>query len=178
MRTTFAAVIVAGLMIGFVAQGGRHPVAVAPPSTAPATALPAGAAVGPISTPAADAGARGRETVIARGAGGHFFAFAEVNGAPIRFVVDTGASSIALTEDDARRAGVAFDPARFTVVGSGASGDVRGQDVTLNAVDLDGRTVDDIHGVVLEGLTVSLLGQNYLQRFDTVSISGDTMRLK
>ena len=180
MKAAFSAVVAAGLMIGFVAGGGKAPRAAPAPAPSPlADAGTRGAiASSPVAVPGDASGGDGRETVIERGAGGHFFAFAEVNGEPVRFVVDTGATSVALTEEDARRAGVAFDPARFEVVGSGASGDVRGQEVTLNAVDLDGKKMEDIHGVVLEGLTVSLLGQNYLRRLDTVSISGDTMRLK
>jgi aspartyl protease family protein len=119
-----------------------------------------------------------RETVIDRGDNGHFTTVAEVNGEPIRFVVDTGATTVALTQDDARRAGVAFDTSQFAVIGKGASGDVRGQEVTLRDVELEGKRVDDVRAVVLDGLGVSLLGQNYLRHLDTVSISGDRMTLK
>ena len=111
------------------------------------------------------------ETVIERGASGHFLAVADVNGEPIRMVVDTGANMVALTTDDARRAHVEFDPAQFTVVGSGASGDVRGQRVLIESISLDGKRVADVPGVVLDGLPVSLLGQTYLAKLDTVQIS-------
>lgn len=119
-----------------------------------------------------------RDTVIERGANGHFIAFADVNDEPIRFVVDTGATTVALTLDDARRAGVAFDPGQFAVVGQGASGDVRGQDVVLRDVVLDGKRAEGVHALVVDRLGVSLLGQNYLRHLDTVSISGDTMTLR
>ena len=119
-----------------------------------------------------------RDTVIERGYSGHFYTVAEVNDEPIRFVVDTGASVVALTQEDARRAGVAFDPGAFAVVAQGASGAVRGQEVVLRDVALDGKRVAEVHAVVLEGLGVSLLGQNYLRHLDTVSISGDRMTLR
>ncbi len=116
--------------------------------------------------------------MIERSSSGHFFAVADVNGEPIRLVVDTGADTVALTQDDAKRAHVAFDPALFEVVGSGASGDVRGQEVTIDSIVLDGKRAAAVRGVVLEGLSMSLLGQSYLAKLDSVHISHDTMRLR
>ena len=55
---------------------------------------------------------------------------------------------------------------------------MRGQEVLLDDVELDGKSVSGIHALVLDGLTVSLLGQNYLRHLDSVSISGDKMTLK
>ena len=118
------------------------------------------------------------ETVLDRSGGGHFYTAADVNDEPIRFLVDTGASMVALTIEDARRAHVAFDPAQFTVIGKGASGDVRGQAVRIASVVLDGKRATDISGVVLESSEVSLLGQSYLRHVDTVEIKGDRMRLR
>ncbi|HVF94962.1 MAG TPA: TIGR02281 family clan AA aspartic protease [Sphingomonas sp.] len=118
------------------------------------------------------------ETVLDRSGGGHFYTAADVNDEPIRFLVDTGASTVALTIEDARRAHVAFDPAQFTVIGKGASGDVRGQAVRIASVVLDGKRATDISGVVLESSNISLLGQSYLRHVDTVEIKGDRMRLR
>lgn len=117
------------------------------------------------------------ETLIPRSENGHFYATADVNGMPTRFVIDTGATTVALTVDDARKAGIAVDPANFRVVGTGASGEVRGQTVMLDAVTLDGRRTEGVAGAVLDGLTVSLLGQSYLSRLERVEISNDTMKL-
>ena len=161
--------------------GKRAPIAPAPPALANGDMPEVKSAMRPAETSALNSSpvsSYGQETVLERGPGGHFFTVANINGEPIRLVVDTGATDVALTLDDARRAGVNFDPSQFQVVGTGASGDVRGQEVELNEVDLDGKKVDGIHGVVLEGLTVSLLGQNYLRKLDSVSISGDKMTLK
>ncbi len=121
---------------------------------------------------------RAVDTVIERRESGHFLTVAEVNGEPIRFVVDTGADVVALTVGDARRAHVAFDPARFEVIGHGASGDVRGQEVRLRDVVLDGKRASDIGGVVLESSPVSLLGQTYLRHLASVEINGDRMTLR
>ena len=118
------------------------------------------------------------ETVLERSGGGHFYTAVDVNDEPIRFLVDTGASTVALTVEDARRAHVVFDPAQFTVIGKGASGDVRGQEVRIASIVLDGKRASDISGVVLEHSDISLLGQSYLRHVGTVEIKGDQMRLR
>lgn len=168
MKYALIGVIGIGLAIGLALPGGpRAPVPVPAEVRTPA-----------VSAPPARPADPPRDTVIARGANGHFIAFADVNSEPVRFVVDTGATTVALTTDDANRVGVAFDPNRFAVIGEGASGAVRGQEVVLRDVVLDGKRVEDVHAVVLDGLGVSLLGQNFLRHLDSVSISGDTMTLR
>jgi len=160
MKYALLVVTVIGIAIGLALPGAKRAPAVAPPAAAAVTAD------------------QPRETVLEREDNGHFFTVADVNGEPIKFVVDTGATEVALTQDDARRAGIKFDPGQFDVVGTGASGAVRGQEVELEDVVLDGKRVSGIHALVLDGLTISLLGQNYLRRLDNVSISGDKMTLK
>jgi aspartyl protease family protein len=115
-----------------------------------------------------------RETVLERSRGGHFYADVEVNGEMVRFVVDTGASAIALSEKDARRVGLRFDRDEYEEVGSGASGPVRGKLVTLDKVSLDGKVATGLSGAILQGSEFSL--QNYLGRF-SIEIRGDTMRI-
>ena len=118
-------------------------------------------------------------TRIERQGNGHFYVDAEVNGGElVHFLVDTGASNVALTMEDARRLGVGFSPSEFTVIGTGASGEVRGQIVTLSRVSVQGREVRDVHGAVIEGLTTSLLGQSYLSRIGTIEMSGDYLTLR
>lgn len=127
---------------------------------------------------AAQTSSQGGPTRLAREDDGHFYAEALVNGEPVRFLVDTGATSVALTMADAERIGIEVTPEQFEVVGSGASGPVRGQTVLLDNVEVDGRNAVDVRGAVLEGLEVSLLGQAYLQQLDKVEISGDEMVLR
>lgn len=120
-----------------------------------------------------------RETVLERESNGHFYTHAKVNDDElVHFVVDTGASVVALTIDDARRLGISVDPAQFTVVGEGASGLVRGKEVMLKSVEVDGKRVENVSGVILEGSRLSLLGQAYLSRMGEVEMSGDYMVLK
>jgi aspartyl protease family protein len=118
------------------------------------------------------------ETRLERMPNGHFYADAMVDGQPVRLVVDTGASSVALSEADAQRIGIPFSPAEFQVIGSGASGPVRGKLVHLDSVAVDGKEVRGVRGAVIEGLDVSLLGQTYLSRIGSVQMSGDSMTLR
>ena len=53
-----------------------------------------------------------------------------------------------------------------------------GQEVSLSEVSLDGKRAYGVKGVVLQGLAVSLLGQNYLRQLRGVQIDGDTMTLR
>jgi aspartyl protease family protein len=122
--------------------------------------------------------AEGPWTTLKREDNGHFFARAQVNGQSVDFMVDTGATGVALTEDDARRLGIALDPANYQVVGSGASGAVYGQFVTLDSVSLDGKRVEQVSGAVLKGSEVSLLGQSFLSRMGHIEISGDRMVIR
>ena len=117
-----------------------------------------------------------RETVLERSHGGHFYANAEVNGELVRFLVDTGATGVALTEADAERIGLEFDRGAYEQVGVGAAGPVRGKFVTLDKVSLDGKAARKVEGAILEGSDISLLGQDYLGRF-SVEMRGDTMRI-
>ncbi len=118
------------------------------------------------------------ETSLRRESDGHFYVNAEVNGRVVRFVIDTGASIVALTEEDARRIGLPFDPAEFRVVGKGASGDVRGAQVTLSTVSVEGKKVHDVRGAIIQGGSMSLLGQSYLAALTSVNMSRDTMTLR
>lgn len=117
-------------------------------------------------------------TELERSPSGHFYVHAKVNGELVRFLVDTGATSVALSEDDAQRVGINFDPAAFEVVGEGASGPVRGKLVMIDSVEVEGKLVNDVSGVVLADSDLSLLGQSYLTRMGEVQMTGDYMLLK
>ena len=113
-----------------------------------------------------------------RSPSGHFYVHANVNGQLVHFIVDTGATTVALTEADAERVGIKFDPDNFDVIGSGASGAVSGAEIQIASVELDGKEVNNIRGVVIEGGEMSLLGQSYLSQLNNVQMSGDTMILR
>jgi len=121
--------------------------------------------------------ASGQGLTLKRQWDGHFYADAQINGTSIRMLVDTGASTIALSRDDARRAGVGISIGMPNVVGRGASGDVKGEYVTLDRVSLGGESAQGVSAIVLDGGEKSLLGQSFLSKFDSVEIKGDTMVL-
>jgi aspartyl protease family protein len=118
------------------------------------------------------------EIALTREYNGHFYANAEINGLPIRVLVDTGASGIALSRSDAQRAGLAVSAGMYEVIGQGANGDVRGEYVKLDRVSLGSKTAEGVTAVVLDEGDQSLLGQSFLSKFDTVEIRGDTMFLR
>ena len=173
MKLALGSVIIVGIGIGLALPGAKRPrPRPRPPAPAPA---PASAAVAAPGVPPRDVPT---PTRIERSNSGHFLAVAEVNREPIRFLVDTGADTVALTMEDARRAHVEFDPNRFGIIGKGASGPVVGQEVRIADIVLDGKRVSDVRGVVLQDSEMSLLGQTYLRHIDTVKISDDTMTLE
>lgn len=177
MKGALAIVVAAGIGAGFVLPQGK--MAEAP--RAPAAAAAESPRSRPVRAAVAEVPARsgwGGETRLMRAPNGHFFATALVNGQPVEFVVDTGATTVALTVDDARRIGIPFSPAAFEVIGTGASGPVRGQEILIESISLDGKEVRALRGAVLEGLETSLLGQSYLSRIGQITISGDRMILR
>jgi len=157
MIKPFLFVIAVGIALGLAWPSSGNRAAALPAS--PGTALP-------------------RETTLQREGNGHFYTHATVNGELVRFLVDTGATSVALTIADAERLGLAVDPSSFTVVGEGASGPVRGKQIMLDSVDIDGKRVTDVRAVILQGSRLSLLGQSYLSRMGEVQMKGDYMVLR
>ncbi|HEX6604192.1 MAG TPA: TIGR02281 family clan AA aspartic protease [Sphingomicrobium sp.] len=115
---------------------------------------------------------------IERSPDGHFYADVEINGATVHALIDTGASGIALSRDDARSAGVATSIGMPEVVGTGADGAVHGEYVTLDRITLGPRTAEKMEAVVLNSGELTLLGQEFLSRFDSVEIHGDVMVLR
>jgi aspartyl protease family protein len=121
---------------------------------------------------------RGNGIVLRRQADGHFYADAQVNGTPVRMLVDTGASGIALTRDDARKAGIGISIGMPNVIGQGAGGGVKGEYVMLDLIALGDESATNIPAVVLDGGSQSLLGQSFLRQFASVEIRGETMVLQ
>ena len=160
MKIALGLVVIAGIGIGLALPAAKR--SPSPPRVALATAT--------TDVPVA--------TTIERSNSGHFLAVAEVNREPIRFVVDTGADTVALTMEDARRAHVDFDPERFEIIGKGAAGYVRGQEVRIADIVLDGKRATDVRAVVLQDSDLSLLGQTYLRHIGTVKIADDKMTLE
>ncbi|BBC74426.1 conserved hypothetical protein [Altererythrobacter sp. B11] len=126
----------------------------------------------------AEAGWMSGETVLPRAPDGHYYADVTVNGAESRMLVDTGASVIALTGNDAEAAGLTWNEADIHPVGRGVNGMVLGVPVTLDAVELGGLEADGVQAVIVpEGLDVSLLGQSFLSRAGSIEITDAGMAL-
>ena len=113
---------------------------------------------------------------LLRGADGHFYAEARVNGVNIRFMVDTGASVVMLTPEDAQRAGIALPSQRELAMGVG--GTVAVAPVMIDRLSLGPIEARSIQGAVADQLPVSLLGQNFLAQLGSVEIRGDRMLLR
>jgi clan AA aspartic protease (TIGR02281 family) len=118
------------------------------------------------------------DIILDRQSDGHFYTTARTDGADIRFLVDTGASAIALTGEDASAIGLSWNEEELQKVGRGVSGDVFGKPVLLDRVQIGDLIVSNVQAAIIpEGLDVSLLGQSFLSKVGTVNITGDKMTL-
>jgi aspartyl protease family protein len=113
---------------------------------------------------------------ITRSFDGHYYVTARVNGTPIRFMIDTGASMVALSAEDAARANVPLSD-RVSMA-RGVGGNVEVTPVRINSIAIGGLTATGVRGAVIEELDVSLLGQTFLSQLNGVEISGDRMTLR
>jgi aspartyl protease family protein len=128
----------------------------------------------------------GRGTQIAPGMmrfqaddGGQFVVNAMVNGKGVRFLIDTGASGIALSRRDAERLGFDDSKLDFDTPFSTANGMTRGARITLDALQVGPLTAYGVRAWVNEGdLSQSLLGMSYLSTLGRVEIRGDTLILE
>jgi aspartyl protease family protein len=120
------------------------------------------------------------EVVLRASADGHFYANAAVDGVAIRFLVDTGASTITLSADDARRLG--FDPEALDYVlpVTTAGGSGLAARVTLEELRLGGIALRRVAAAVMPPGTLdrSLLGMAFLERLRGFEISGDRLILR
>jgi len=134
------------------------------------------AASGPAQSASMAAGNGFASRELTRAPDGHFYLDAQVNGAQIHFLVDTGASMVALTAADAQRAGIALPSER--ALAQGAGGNVEIIPVTIDRIAAGPLEARDVPGAVARELPISLLGQSFLSRVGTVQISGDRMLLR
>ena len=97
---------------------------------------------------------------------GHFVADGTVDGVPVRFVVDTGATLVALPADEATRIGIDYHRGEIAITHT-AAGTVPVYRVRLDRVRLGSIEIDGVDAVVIErGLEVALLGMSFLQRVE------------
>jgi aspartyl protease family protein len=139
--------------------------------------LVAGASQVRIGAAAANAGAApGREVVLSAGSGGHFTAQGQINGQGVTFLVDTGATKIALGQPDADRLGIDYRNAPRSVA-STANGNIAISAVTLSSVRVGEVEVANVEAVVVpSAMPHVLLGNSFLTRFQ-MQRDNDTLRL-
>jgi aspartyl protease family protein len=168
--------VFAALMLAFAAGLSRFlDAGVAPASTSRAQQPPVAAAA--VVQPSA---ASGRSMTIGRDRRGHFQVEAKVDGRRLDFMVDTGASVIALTANDARRLGIFPSFSDFRVRVRTANGTVKAAPVRLGYVDVGGLVVRDVQALVIgdNALGENLLGLSYLTRLKRFEYAGGKLVLE
>jgi aspartyl protease family protein len=121
--------------------------------------------------------ASGAQSVtLSAGAGGHFMTDGQINGGTVRFVVDTGATAIALPASDATRLGIDYRKGERGITQT-ANGQAQVYVVKLNSVRIGGIELQNVDAVVIEqGLNIALLGNTFLNRVE-MRREGATMTL-
>jgi aspartyl protease family protein len=131
----------------------------------------------PVNLGTAAASGGGNEIVLPAGSGGHFYAAGAINGRPVRFIVDTGATTVALSQSDAERVGIDWKKAPVGM-GQTANGAVAMHAVTLNSVRIGDVEVPNVQAVVVPGaMPFVLLGNSFLGRFQ-IRQENDVLRLQ
>lgn len=119
-----------------------------------------------------------KSVTLSRARDGHFYAMLQINGKNVEFVVDTGATSILLSQKDAKHIGINPDELTYWGQAQTANGKVKTASVDLGIVHLGDITDYDLKALVNAGqLDESLLGMEYLNLFSEFKISGDTLTL-
>lgn len=115
---------------------------------------------------------------VPRGPDGHYYLTLDVNGRPVDFVVDTGASQIVLTQSDAQAVGLESEGLNYIGRAFTANGEVRTAPVRLKSITIGAIEDNNVPAYVNEGdMFQSLLGMAYLQRWDKIEISGGKLIL-
>lgn len=121
----------------------------------------------------------GTGITVPRSQDGHYYLTLDVNGKSVRFIVDTGATEIVLSRNDAARIGLDVDSLVYSGRAFTANGIVQTAPVRLEQIGFGGIEESGIRAVVNNGeMSESLLGMSYLNRFSTLSISNGTLTLE
>ncbi|MBO9445327.1 TIGR02281 family clan AA aspartic protease [Ruegeria sp. R14_0] len=129
-------------------------------------------------SPAPQMTVTGQTIEVPRAHDGHYYLPIEVNGQPITFLVDTGASQIVLSSQDAERIGIDPDQLNYFGRANTANGQVRTAPVSLDTLSLGPITDRNISAWVNEGeLNKSLLGMDYLHRFSNIQFANGRLLL-
>jgi aspartyl protease family protein len=126
------------------------------------------------------AATRGRTVEVARGQGGNFVLLTQVNGARIAMILDTGASSVVLTQEAAKAAGLPLEVLNYSVNIDTANGRTRAAPVTLKSIAVGGIVENDVPALIAQRgqLRVNLLGMTFLNRLQGWEVRGDRLVLR
>jgi aspartyl protease family protein len=125
------------------------------------------------------AATRGRTVEIVR-SGGSFSIGAQVNGARVPMALDTGASSVVLTQEAAKAAGLPLEMLAYTVNVDTANGRARAAPVTLQSLAVGGIVERSVPALIAQPgqLHTSLLGMSFLNRLESWEVRGDQLLLR
>jgi aspartyl protease family protein len=116
---------------------------------------------------------------VTRSADGGFYIQGQVNGAPVRFVIDTGANGVLLSPDDAKRAGIDVDTLKYASPAETANGVAFLAQVTLPSLTVGQLKLSGVPAAVNKApMSSSLLGMAFLRQMDSVEIKGDQLTLR
>jgi aspartyl protease family protein len=126
------------------------------------------------------AATRGRMVEVARGQTGNFVVVTQVNGARMPMILDTGASSVVLTHEAAKAAGLPLEVLSYTVPVDTANGRTRAAPVTLQSIGVGGIIERDVSALIAQPgqLRQSLLGMSFLNRLERWEVRGDRLVLQ
>ena len=124
--------------------------------------------------------ARAASTELKAGAGGHFVTEADINGTAIAVLVDTGATAVALSYEDAQAAGLRPSSLDYELPVATANGLIKAARVTIRRIEIDNVSIEDVEAMVMpEGaMRGSLLGMSYLSRLRSFKIEDGVLYLK
>jgi aspartyl protease family protein len=122
---------------------------------------------------------RGRTVEIVR-TGGSFSIGAQINGAPVAMALDTGASSVVLTQEAAKAAGLPLEMLAYTVNVDTANGRGRAAPVTLERLAIGGIVERSVPALIAQPgqLHTSLLGMSFLNRLQSWEVRGDQLLMR
>jgi aspartyl protease family protein len=121
----------------------------------------------------------GGSVTIRKSDDGHFWTDARVNGRSQRFMIDTGASYVALPLSDAKRLGVTPRREDYVATVQTANGPAKAAPVVLRDIRISGVMLHDVDAVVLDhGLDTALLGMSFMGRLQSFEAKADTLRLR
>lgn len=122
----------------------------------------------------------GRDVEVVRGHGGDFAVTAHINGARVPMVLDTGASSVVLTQEAAKTAGLPINVLSYTINVDTANGRTRAAPVTLDRLAVGGLIERGVPALVVQRgqLKNNLLGMSFLNRLQSWDVRGDRLRMR